>query len=82
VVVRVTHVVVRVLVKGLVGLHGAGRIHGIEILVGKVHWVGVEAREVWVKGHLENTLKVTCSWRKNEQKVVLNTDLVYDINIA
>ena len=49
--VHVVAVVVRVLVEHLIGFHGVGMIHGVELLVGDVHWVGVEARELGVESH-------------------------------
>ena len=57
-------VVVVVLVEGLVGVNGVGVIHGVEILVGEVHGVGVESRELRVKSHCRFTKSVEPRDRK------------------
>ena len=57
-------VVVVVLVEGLVGVNGVGVIHGVEILVGEVHGVGVESRELRVKSHCRSIKSVEPRDRK------------------
>jgi hypothetical protein len=65
VVVTAAVVVVVVLVEGLVGVNGVGVIHGVEILVGEVHGVGVESRELRVKSHCRSIKSVEPRDRKN-----------------
>ena len=65
VVVTAAVVVVVVLVEGLVGVNGVGVIHGVEILIGEVHGVGVESRELRVKSHCRSIKSVEPSDRKN-----------------